>query len=297
MAAVSTEDNKLFCFGLGYTARRLAEVLIGEGWKISGTTRDPDKGAELQLAGVDAYITHGDGFGSNLATALRGSRYVLVSVPPQDNGDLVTQHHGADISALPELRWLGYLSSTAVYGDHDGAWVDEATPPVPSSKIGIRRLAAEESWLALWRERGIPVHVFRLAGIYGAGRSALDRVRAGTARRIVKSGHVLSRVHVDDITSVLAASMAQPRPGAIYNLSDDQPASSAEVTAFAADLLGAKPPPEIPYDLSEVPPEVGRFFFDHRRVRNNLIKTELGVSLRYPNYAMGLRAIAANEIG
>ena len=297
MAAVSTEGDKLFCFGLGYTARRLAERLIGKGWRISGTTRDNDKGAKLQSAGVDTCITKGDGFKSNLAMAIRGSKYVLVSVPPLDGGDFVTQHHGGDISALPELRWLGYLSSTAVYGDHGGAWVDEATPPAPSGEIGGRRLAAEKSWLALWRERGIPVHVFRLAGIYGPGRSALDRVRAGTARRIVKSGHVLSRIHVDDITTVLAASMARPRPGAIYNLSDDQPASAAEVTEFAARLLGVNPPPEISYNVSEIPPEAGRFFVDHRRVRNNLIKTELGVSLRYPNYAMGLRAIAAGEIG
>ena len=296
MVTVSTEDNKLFCFGLGYIACRLAEVLLGDGWKISGTTRDHDKGAELQLAGVDPCITHGDGFEFSLATALNGSKYVLVSVPPQDNGDLVVQHHAGDISALPGLRWLGYLSSTAVYGDHGGAWIDEATPPAPSSEIGSRRSAAEKSWLALWRKRGIPVHVFRLAGIYGPGRSALDRVRAGKARRIVKSGHVLSRIHVDDITSVLAASMARPRPGAIYNLSDDQPASAAEVTAFAAKLLGAKPPPEISYNASEISLEAGRVFVAHRRVRHNLIKTELGVLLRYPNYAMGLRAIAADEI-
>ena len=297
MAAVSTEDNKLFCFGLGYTACRLADVLIGEGWSISGTTRDRDKGAKLRLAGIDPCITHSDGFESNLSTALSGSKYVLVSIPPQDKGDLVIQHHAGDISALPGLRWLGYLSSTAVYGDHGGAWVDEATPPVPSSEVGSRRSAAEGSWLALWRERGIPVHVFRLSGIYGPGRSALDRIRAGTARRIVKSGHVLSRIHVDDITSVLAASMARPRPGAIYNLSDDQPASAAEVTEFAAKLLGAKLPPEISYNASDISPELGRFFVDHRRVRNKLIKTELGVVLRYPNYEMGLRAIAADDIG
>lgn len=297
MTTAPTEDKKLFCFGLGYTACRLAEGLIGKGWSIAGTTRDHDKGVELQSVGLDVRITRGDGFGPNLAAALRGSSHVLVSVPPEDEGDLVTRHHGADISALPDLRWLGYLSSTAVYGDHGGAWVDEATPPAPSSETGRRRLAAEESWLALWRARGIPVHVFRLAGIYGPGRSALDRVRAGTARRIVKSGHVLSRIHVDDITAVLAASMARPRPGAIYNLSDERPASSAEVTAFAAKLLCAEPPSEIPYNVDEVSPEVSRFFADHRRVRNNLIKTELGVSLRYPDYVIGLRAIAAGEIG
>jgi len=168
---------------------------------------------------------------------------------------------------------------------------------VPGSTKRRRRLQAEESWLERWRASGIPVHLFRLAGIYGPGRSALDRVRAGTARRIVKSGHVLSRIHVDDIAAILAASMARPRPGAIYNLCDDRPASGAEVTAFAAALLGATPPPEIPFDAAEVSPEARRFFTDHRRVRNDLIKTELGVSLHYPDYESGLRAIAAGENG
>ncbi len=297
MAMASTEDRKLFCFGLGYSACRLAERLIGEGWRIAGTTRDHDKGAELRSLGIDIRITRGDGFGPNLAAALSGASHVLVSVPPEDEGDPVARRHGDDIAALPGLRWLGYLSSTAVYGDHGGAWVDEATLPAPSGETGRRRLIAEESWLALWRGRGVPVQLFRLAGIYGPGRSALDRVRAGTARRIVKSGHVLSRIHVDDIAAALAASMALPRPGAVYNLCDDRPASGAEVTAFAAELLGVEPPPEIPFDAAEVSPEARRFFADHRRVRNARIKTELGVSLRYPDYEFGLRAIAAGETG
>ncbi len=297
MTTTSAEDRKLFCFGLGYSACRLAEGLVGEGWRIAGTTRDQDKGATLQSLGFDVRITRGDGFGPNLTAALHGASHVLVSVPPDDAGDPVALRHGVDIAALPRLRWLGYLSSTAVYGDRGGAWVDEATPPAPSGEAGRRRLQAEESWLELWRASGIPVHLFRLAGIYGPGRSALDRVRAGTARRIVKSGHVLSRIHVDDIAAVLAASMARPRPGAIYNLCDDRPASGAEVTAFAAALLGATPPPEIPFDAAEISPEARRFFTDHRRVRNDLIKTELGVSLRYPDYETGLRAIASGEIG
>ncbi len=297
MATVSTEGRKLFCFGLGYTACRLAEGLIGEGWRIAGTTRDHDKSAELQTAGIDVRITRGDDFGPNLTEALRGASHVLLSVPPEDAGDPVARRYGADIAALPGLRWIGYLSSTAVYGDHGGAWVDETTPPAPSGATGRRRVAAEEAWRALARAGGIPVHVFRLAGIYGPGRSALDRVRAGTAKRIVKPGHVLSRIHVDDIAAVLAASMARPRPGAIYNLCDDRPASGAEVMAFAAEMLGVETPPEIPFDAAEVSPEARRFFADHRRVRNDLIKTELGVSLRYPDYEAGLRAIAAGETG
>ena len=297
MTTTSAEDRKLFCFGLGYSACRLAEGLVGEGWRIAGTTRDQDKGSTLLSLGFDVRITRGDGFGPNLTAALHGASHVLVSVPPDDAGDPVALRHGVDIAALPRLRWLGYLSSTAVYGDRGGAWVDEATPPAPSGEAGRRRLQAEESWLERWRASGIPVHLFRLAGIYGPGRSALDRVRAGTARRIVKSGHVLSRIHVDDIAAVLAASMARPRPGAIYNLCDDRPASGAEVTAFAAELLGAATPPEIPFDAAEVSPEARRFFTDHRRVRNDLIKTELGISLTYPGYESGLRAIAAGENG
>ena len=291
--SVSTNDRKLFCFGLGYTACRLAEELIGEGWRIAGTTRDHEKGAALRSLGIDVRITRGDGFGPNLADMLHGASHVLVSVPPEDHGDPVVQRHRGEIAALASLRWLGYLSSTAVYGDSGGAWVDEATPPAPSGETGRRRLAAETSWLELGREHELPVHVFRLAGIYGPGRSALDRVRAGTARRIVKSGHVLSRIHVGDIAAVLMASMGRPRPGAIYNLCDDRPASGADVTAFAAELLGVEPPPEIPFDAAQVSPEARRFFADHRRVRNDLIKTELGISLRYPDYSVGLRAIIA----
>ena len=295
MTMASTEERKLFCFGLGYTACRLAEQLIDAGWRIAGTTRDQEKGTALRSLGIDVRITRGDGFGPNVDEMLREASHVLVSVPPDDQSDPVARRHGADIASLPSLRWLGYLSSTAVYGDSGGAWVDEATPPAPSGETGRRRLGSEGSWLELGRTHGIPAHLFRLAGIYGPGRSALDRVRAGTARRIVKSGHVLSRIHVDDIVAALVASMARPRPGAIYNLCDDRPASGAEVTAFAAELLGAAPPPEIPFDAAEVSPEARRFFADHRRVRNDLIKTELGISLRYPDYSVGLRAIAAAD--
>ncbi len=294
MTAMSVEARKLFCFGLGYTACRLAEGLIGAGWRVAGTTRDGAKLARLRDAGIEARITRGDDFGPDLAAALDGASHVLVSIPPDDDGDPVARRHGADIAALPGLRWLGYLSSTAVYGDRDGGWVDETTKCEPSGDTGRRRLAAERAWLA-WHGRGVPAHVFLLAGIYGQGRGALDRVRAGEARRIVKPGHVVSRIHVDDIARVLGASMARPRPGAIYNVCDDRPASAAEVTAFAAELLGVAPPPEIAFDSPEVSPEARRFFADHRRVRNGLIKSELGVSLRYPDYQSGLRAIAAGE--
>jgi len=297
MASISSEERKLFCFGLGYTACRLAEMLIGDGWRIAGTTRDRGKADALRSLGMDVSVTSADGIEPNLTEALHGTSHVLVSVPPGQQGDPVARHYGADIAAAANLRWLGYLSSTAVYGDRGGAWVDETTPPAPSGDVGRRRLGAENSWLELQRTRGVPVHIFRLAGIYGPGRSALDRVRLGTARRIVKPGHVLSRIHVDDIAAILMASMARPRAGAIYNVCDDRPASGAEVTAYAAELLGAMSPPEIPFDSTEVSPEARRFFADHRRVRNDVIKSELGVSLRYPDYEVGLRALATDTGG
>jgi len=297
MTATSSNERRLFCFGLGYTACRLAERLIGEGWRVAGTTRDREKVSALQSLGIDVHVVGEGGQEPSLTEALHGTSQVLVSVPPDDQGDPVVRYHGADIAKLENLHWLGYLSSTAVYGDHGGAWVDETTPPSPSGETGRRRLGAETSWLDLRRTSRVPVHIFRLAGIYGPGRSALDRVRAGTARRIVKPGHVLSRIHVDDIVGVLMASMARPRAGAIYNLCDDRPASGAEVTTLAAELLDAAPPPEISYDAAEISPEARRFFADHRRVRNELIKSEFGVSLRYPDYEVGLRAITAEAGG
>lgn len=281
------DTRALFCFGLGYTARCLAARLIGDGWRIAGTTRDEDNREDLESLGVEVRGTRDGDPGAVLAEA----SHILISVPPDDAGDPIARRHGDEIARASGLRWLGYLSSTAVYGDRAGGWVDEATPPAPSGEAGRRRLVAEE----MWRKLGVPVHVFRLAGIYGPGRSVLDRVRAGTARRIVKPGHVLSRIHVDDIAAVLAASMARPRPGAVYNLCDDRPASNAEVTEFAAELLGVAPPPEIPFDAPEISPEARRFFADHRRVRNDLIKTELGVSLTYPDFETGLRALAVGR--
>ncbi len=181
-----------------------------------------------------------------------------MSVPPDHDGDPVARRHGADIAAVPGLRWLGYFSSTAIYGDRGGAWVDEATPCAPSGETGRRRLAAEQTWLALWRERGVPAHVFRLAGIYGPGRSALDRVGAGAARRIVKPGHVLSRIHVDDIAAVLAASMARPRPGAIYNMCDDQPASGETSVASNGISGGGATPNSSAANAVTSAPDAGR---------------------------------------
>jgi nucleoside-diphosphate-sugar epimerase len=217
----------------------------------------------------------------------------LTSVPPDEDGDPVLDlARPAILSAAKDLSWIGYLSSTGVYGDWKGAWVDEDSAPRPVLARSRRRVDAEAAWLDLHRQNGLPVHLFRLAGIYGPGRSVLDDVRSGSARRIVKPGHMFSRIHVEDIATVLQASMADPAPGAIYNVCDDEAAPPQDVVAFACDLLGVAVPPEIPFDQVSLSPMAQSFWADNRLVRNDRIKRDLGVTLRFPSYREGLKAIA-----
>lgn len=282
--------RRLFCFGLGYSARTLAERLLAQGWQVAGTTRSADKAAALAAAGIEAFLF---GRGRPLAdpgAALAGTTHLLSSVPPDRDGDAVLDRHRAEIAALPELLWVGYLSTTGVYGDREGGWVDEGSPLTPSGERGQRRLAAEQAWLAL---PGHAAHIFRLAGIYGPGRSALDSVRAGTAKRIDKPGQVFSRIHVADIARVLEASIARPNPGRAYNVCDDAPAPPAEVVEYACGLLGQKPPPLVPFELAELSPMARSFYADSKRVSNRRIKEELGVTLAYPDYKTGLEALLA----
>ena len=285
--------RRLFCFGLGYTALALARQLTAEGWRIAGTTRATDKYARLADEGFDIYGFARDRPLEDPAAALAGTTHVLSSIVPDEVGDPVLAHHLADLRRCAALEWIGYLSTTGVYGDRDGAWVDEADAVAPTMPRTRRRVAAEGHWLA----SGLPAHIFRLAGIYGPGpgRNALDAVRTGTARRIVKPGQVFGRVHVDDIVQVLRASMARSNPGAIYNVADDEPAPPQDVITFACELLGVAPPPEVPYEQAELSPMARSFYADNRRVDNARIKRELGVKLQYPTYRAGLRAILEQE--
>jgi nucleoside-diphosphate-sugar epimerase len=279
----------LFCFGLGYSARVLAHRLAASGWSVTGTCRSADRRTRLHAAGFSAVLFDRDRPVD--AAVLDGITHLLVSVPPDAAGDTVLEMHGHDIAVLPALSWLGYLSTTGVYGDRGGGWVDEAAPLLPTGERGRRRVAAEQGWLDLWRDRGVPVHIFRLAAIYGSGRSAFDDLRGGTARRVDKPGQVFSRIHVADLANVLIASIERPRPGAVYNVCDDDPAPPAEVVAHAAALLGVEPPPLEPLDAAGLSPMARSFYDDNKRVANRLIKTELGVALRYPDYRTGLAAI------
>jgi nucleoside-diphosphate-sugar epimerase len=286
---VSAAPGNLLCFGLGYSARALAGRLGGSGWRVSGTSRNPRE-PDCHRFDRDSPLP---------SSAFVGVSHILVSIPPDasgppdGSGDPALDRHADDIAAIPGLAWLGYLSTTGVYGDRCGGWVDEGSRLRPSGERGRRRVAAEAGWLELGRRRGVPVHIFRLAAIYGPGRSPLDALRAGTARRIDKPAQVFSRIHVEDLARVLIASIARPRPGAVYNVCDDEPAAPEAVVAHAATLLGLPAPPLVPFEAAGLSPMARSFYDDNKRVSNALIKSELGVRLRYPNYRAGLAAILA----
>lgn len=281
--------KKLFCFGYGYTSDYLGHELMQQGgWTLAGTTRDRDKQAALRARGVQAHIFDYEHPLADPLYILEGTTHLLISTPPDDMGDPAFLIHADDILKIPTIEWVGYLSTTGVYGDRGGAWVDETAEVRPTTKRGSRRAKAEEQFLSLFKSDKLPVHIFRLAGIYGPGRSALDSVRAGVARRINKPGHAFGRIHVEDIVQVLLASFANPNPGSIYNVTDGNPAASHEVIAYACELLGRTPPPLVDFENADLAGITLSFYMDNRRVHNNKIKDELGIHLKYEDYRKGL---------
>jgi nucleoside-diphosphate-sugar epimerase len=282
----------LLSFGHGYSARALARRLIPEGWTVIGTTRTAEKAERLRAEGVEPLVWPG----ADLRAALARATHLLSSVAPTEAGDPVLLAAADAIAgAAPHIDWAGYLSTTGVYGDHAGGWVDETTPLAASTRRGEMRVEAEAAWRALAERSGLPLHIFRLAGIYGPGRGPFEKVKDGTARRIIKPGQVFSRCHVEDIAQVLHASILRPDPGAAYNVCDDDPAPPEDVLAHAAELLGLPPPPAVPYEEAEMTPMARSFYAESKRVRNDRIKAELGVVLRYPSYREGLAALLAEE--
>ena len=281
----------LLSFGHGYSSAALAALLGPAGWRIIGTTRSADKARAMVAAGVEPLIWPG----TDPAPALADATHLLTSVAPGEGGDPVLAAHGPAIAAARHLQWLGYLSTTGVYGHHGGDWVDESAALNPATERGAARVLAEAAWTDLCRTAGLPLHIFRLAGIYGPGRGPFEKVRNGTARRIIKPGQVFSRIHVDDIARVLAASIARPDPGAIYNVCDNDPAPPEDVIAHAATLLGLPPPPEQAFDAADLSPMARSFYAESKRVSNRRIREDLGVTLTYPDYRSGLAALLAAE--
>jgi nucleoside-diphosphate-sugar epimerase len=297
--------HTLLCFGYGYTARALARVLLPQGWRVIGTTRRPESLNAIRASGATGLLwpedKARDGTNVDLGThtafdikaVLDAASHVLISAAPDQNGDPVLQAlKGAITKAAPRLAWLGYLSTTGVYGDSGGDWVTEETTIAPLTLRGKRRQVAEQAWRAI---PGLALHIFRLAGIYGPGRGPFAKLRAGTARRIIKPGQIFSRIHVEDIAQVLAASINKPNPSAIYNVCDDRPAPPQDVISFAAELLGMPPPPEEPFEKAEMSQMARSFYAESKRIRNDRIKSELGVELLYKDYQSVLTAMLKSE--
>lgn len=279
----------LFSLGHGYTASALARVLIPQGWRILGTIRDEARADSLCNQGVDPVLWSPE----NLSEALSKASHLLISAGATDEGDPTLNAIGPDIAERArQLDWVGYLSTTGVYGDHGGDWVDETTAMTPSTHRGEIRVAAENTWAAI---PDLPLHIFRLAGIYGPGRGPFSKVRAGTARRIIKKGQVFSRIHVDDIAQVLAASINAPNPGGVYNICDDNPAPPQDVIAYAAELLNLPLPEEVDFETAQMSPMARSFYAENKKVSNRRIKEELGVKLIYPDYRAGLQALLKLE--
>lgn len=275
--------NHLLCFGFGFTAQHLANTLDQTQWKISGTSRSKKGADAISEQGYEGLVF------DELNAIPTTVTHILSSVPPDEIGDPVLQKSANHLVAHARtLKWVAYLSTTGVYGDRQGALIDEHADLLPNGPRGQRRVEAEKAWAKI---PNLPLHIFRLPGIYGPGRSQLDAVRQGKARRIIKQGQIFSRIHVDDIAGILKASMARPNSGRIYNVADDEPCPPQDVVSYACQILGVAPPPEIPFEQAELSPMAKSFYKDSKRISNLRVKTELGYQLKYPNYRVGLQAL------
>ena len=281
---------RLFIFGAGYSGRAIAREALAAGATVAGTTRLPEKAEELRAAGIRPLVFDGAALSDELLTELAAATHLIASAAPDPVDPVLAAARGVIVEKMPALRWIGYLSTVGVYGDHGGAWVGEEAPCRPVSRRSQLRVAAEREWLALGREAGIPVALLRLAGIYGPGRNPFLKLAEGSAHRIVKPGQVFNRIHVADIAATLRAAIARPAPRT-YNVSDDEPAPPQDVVVHAADLMGVAPPPEVAFAEADLSPMARSFYASNRRISNRRIRDELGVALAYPTYRDGLSAL------
>jgi nucleoside-diphosphate-sugar epimerase len=286
----------LFCFGLGYSSGFVAERLAQAGWRITGTSTRAEGAAHITARGYTGLVFDGTAANADVVAELKTATHVLLSIPPGADGDPAFAHHANSIRESSSIAWIGYFSTVGVYGDAQGGWVDEDTDANPGSERGKRRLAAEQQWLGLARDADKHAAVFRLPGIYGPGRCALDDVLDGTARSIIKPGQVFNRIHAEDIASAVIAAMDRPHSGRdhtgrIYNVTDDEPGPPQDVVNFAAELLGHTQPPSSDFATADLSPMSRSFYSENKRVSNARMKAELGIRLKYPNYREGLTAI------
>lgn len=280
----------LFIFGIGYSGTTFAKAMHGKASSIAGTTRAAEKRDDLAKSGIMPFVFDGESASEAIREQLATASHLVVSIAPGSNGDPVLRHFGETIAtAMPQLEWIGYLSTVGVYGNHDGAWVNEETEPRPVSQRSIERLAAEVAWGDLAGRRGVALSILRLSGIYGPSRNAFVNLAAGRARRLVKPGQVFNRIHVGDIAGALAF-LSRRNSGGIFNITDDEPAPPQDVVAHAAQLMGVEPPPEIAFEDAELSPMARSFYGENKRVSNARIKA-LGYRFAFPDYQAGLDAL------
>lgn len=283
----------VFFFGMGYSSlasARAIHELIGKDIPIAGTSRTEERVEQLADSAYRIHVFDGEGPGTRLDEDLTKATHVILSIPPDEQGDPALIHHRASLDAARDLEWIAYYSTVGVYGDFSGAWIDESADTNPINRRSRQRVEAEMAWRDYAASRGVPLLILRLAGIYGPGRSAFDKLRDGTARRIVKAGQVFNRIHVEDIGRVTAMAARQKLAGT-FNLADDEPAPPQDLVTQAARLMGVAPPPETPFEAAEMTEMARSFYSDNKRVSNKAIKEALGIELLYPTYRQGLDAI------
>lgn len=283
----------VFFFGMGYSSKATANAivqLIDENADIAGTTRSRPKAEELIRAGMRAHAFDGRAPGLMLAPDLIKATHLIASIPPGSGGDPVLVHHRRELDKADGLEWLCYFSTLGVYANSDGGWIDETAPCGNKSERSLQRIKAEESWREYARQRGLPLAILRIAGIYGPGRSSLNKLKEGTAHRINKPGQVFNRVHVQDIGRISALAMRSGLTGT-FNLTDDEPAPPQDLVTYAAKLMDIDPPKEIAFDKANLTDMARSFYADNKRVSNAAIKKALGIELLYPSYREGLKAI------
>ena len=273
----------LLCFGFGFSAQALAHQLDSNDWRVTGTSRSHEGVAAINAQGFEGLLFN------ELLSIPKSVTHIVTSIPPSNDGDPVLMRFGGELEKRAgSFAWVAYLSTTGVYGDRGGAWVNEESALQPNTDRGTRRVAAEAEWQSI---AGLPLHIFRFAGIYGPGRNAFESLKSGKAQRVIKRGQIFSRIHVEDIAGALLASINNPNPGSIYNLADDEPCPPQDVIAYAAELLGMEPPPEIAFEDAKLSEMAKSFYADSKRVSNARIKDELSYMLKYPNYRVGLKSL------
>lgn len=294
---LETENHSrtMLCIGHGYCARELSQLLMKEpGWRIVGTTRSDSNVDRIAASGIECRVWPG----SDLEQDLRKITHLLISAAPDENGDAVLNLLGKSLHRYARnVEWIGYLSTTAVYGDRNGEWVDEEATLSPSTERGRRRVEAERGWQRFSRETEIPLHVFRIAGIYGPGRGPIEQLLRGKDRQVVRKGQVFNRIHVADIANLLRASIDAGKPGSVYNVCDDLPAPPEDVVDYAAGLLGLEPPVRVELSAAKLSPMARSFYGESKRVCNEKIKRELCTHLKHPDFRSGLDALALEREG